>query len=100
MELDKKFKKNSILFVVIISLLLLFLIIPDGTTLPPFHISFDASSEGVGATIDKPTGSEIVALVLILVFFTLWLYMYLKYKKEANAKSSKKKCIKNQSSRK
>ncbi|EMR75606.1 hypothetical protein MBGDF03_00153 [Thermoplasmatales archaeon SCGC AB-540-F20] len=91
MKLDKKFKKNSGLFAIIILILLVFLIVPDGTVLPPFQIGFEASPEGVGATINKPTGSEIVALILILIFFTLWIYMYFRYKKEINTKSSKKK---------
>jgi F0F1-type ATP synthase membrane subunit a len=88
---EKKFKKYSSLFIIIILLLLFYIFVPNGTRLPPLQIVFEASPEGVGATINKPTGSEIVALVLILVFFTLWLYMYLKYKKETNTKSSKKK---------
>ena len=89
-NLEKNFKKNSGLFAIIVMLLLVFLIIPNGTQLPPFDISFEASSDKVGATINKPTGSEIVALLLILIFITLWIYMYLKHKKVIKNEKDKK----------
>jgi len=85
-NLEKNYKKYSKLFAIIIIILVVFLIIPDGMELPPLGIDFEASEEGVRATFNKPTGSEIAVFVILLIFITIWIYMRHKHKEKLKNK--------------
>jgi uncharacterized BrkB/YihY/UPF0761 family membrane protein len=76
-DLERDYKKYSTLFAIIVIILLMFLIIPYGL---PLDIGFEAF--GVQATLDNPTGSEIVTSIIILIVITLWIYMFHKHKEK------------------
>ena len=90
-DFEKIYKYFYPFLIIFIILLFMFLIIPDGTELYPLWFFFDVSKEGGTAIINKPTGSEIVALVLIIIGILIGLKMHFRHKEIMMDKKQKQR---------